>query len=336
MALLKKGSRGTQVAELQALLNTKGFETGTPDGIFGSGTERAVKEFQSSAGLVADGVVGNMTWEALRDNPVKTYNFDLEIEFTKYPLKDDEYYKEIVTKDTIYLHHTAGGPRPDYVIDGWERDKTLSGTPLRVATAFLIGGKTKGTKNFDGAIYAPFDPKYWAHHLGLVRPRYAPFNNARLNAKSIGIEICNYGYLEKEEGRYYFETSSGKIYVESEDVCILEKPWRGKKYFHRYSDKQIEALKILILELARKFDITLEDIKYDWNYFDLKYDALNGAPGLWTHVNVREDKWDCFPQPELIDMLNSLYNEYQSILDSDEAISELPNDRNNEPLSSII
>lgn len=336
MALIRKGSRGKQVAELQSLLNTKGFDTGTPDGIFGRGTERAVKEFQSSAGLVADGVVGNMTWEALRDNPIKTYNFDLEIELTKYPLKDNEYYREIVKKDTIYLHHTAGGPRPDYVIDGWERDKTRSGNPLRVATAFLIGGKTKGSKNFDGAIYAPFDPKYWAHHLGLNRPRYAPFNNARLNAKSIGIEVCNYGALTREDGRYYFETSSGKIFVDEDEICILEKPWRGRKYFHKYSDKQIESLKILILELAQKFDIPLENKNYTRDYFDLKFDALNGLPGLWTHVNVREDKWDCFPQPELIDMLNSLHGALQNSRNSNNEISNLPNDENDTPLHSII
>ena len=160
------------------------------------------------------------------------------------------------------------------------------------------------------------------------RPRYAPFNNARLNAKSIGIEICNYGYLEKEGGRYYFETSSGKIYVDEEEVCILEKPWRGKRHFHKYTDKQIESLKVLILELAQKFSIPLENRNYNVDYFDLKFDALNGLPGLWTHVNVREDKWDCFPQPELIDMLNSLYGALQN--------SNNSNDENNEPFSSII
>ena len=89
----------------------------------------------------------------------------------------------------------------------------------------------------------------------------------------------------------------------------MDKPWRGKKYFQKYTDKQINSLKKIILELARKFDIPLPNIKYDECFFDLKYDALNGAPGLWTHVNVREDKWDCFPQPELIEMLNTLYNE---------------------------
>ena len=56
-----------------------------------------------------------------------------------------------------------------------------------------------------------------------------------------------------------------------------------------------------------KYEIPLEDRVYNRDWFDLKFDALNGVPGLWTHCNVREDKIDCYPQPELIDMLNTLY-----------------------------
>ncbi|MFC3114004.1 lytic murein transglycosylase [Cellvibrio fontiphilus] len=44
-----------QVIELQSLLNTKGFDTGTPDGIFGPATRRALSEFQQQQGMIADG-----------------------------------------------------------------------------------------------------------------------------------------------------------------------------------------------------------------------------------------------------------------------------------------
>lgn len=323
MALLKYKSKGPKVKELQELLNEKGFNAGTPDGVFGRGTERAIKAFQRSVGLEPDGKVGNMTWKALEDKPIQTYPFDLELDVTRHELKSNEYFKEVVVKDTIYLHHTAGGPRPDYVIDGWERDKTRRGRVLEVGTAFVIGGKTEGDKDFDGLIYIAFDPKYWAHHLGTKRPKYAKFNNARLNAKSIAIEICSFGALEQQQdGQFYFDLGSRKIYVPAEEVCILDKPWRGKKFFQKYTTKQLEATKKLILELARKYEIPLEDRVYNRDWFDLKFDALQGAPGLWTHCNVREDKIDCFPQPELIDMLNSLYEAVKANAEAETTVNE--------------
>lgn len=60
MEVLKKGSRGNDVKTLQRLLHL--YE----DGIFGKLTEEAVKEFQEAHGLVADGIVGQKTWETLQ------------------------------------------------------------------------------------------------------------------------------------------------------------------------------------------------------------------------------------------------------------------------------
>jgi membrane-bound lytic murein transglycosylase B len=47
-----------QVITLQTQLNTKGFDAGTPDGIFGPGTRRALSEFQQQQGMIADGFAG--------------------------------------------------------------------------------------------------------------------------------------------------------------------------------------------------------------------------------------------------------------------------------------
>lgn len=44
-----------QVITLQEQLNQKGFNVGTPDGIFGPGTRRGISEFQDKIGVVADG-----------------------------------------------------------------------------------------------------------------------------------------------------------------------------------------------------------------------------------------------------------------------------------------
>ena len=64
-APLKPGDSGAQVKVLQRALATLGFSTGTVDGDYGPGTADAVKQFQRSAGLDVDGVVGPATLRAL-------------------------------------------------------------------------------------------------------------------------------------------------------------------------------------------------------------------------------------------------------------------------------
>jgi peptidoglycan hydrolase-like protein with peptidoglycan-binding domain len=69
MPTLREGARGDAVRSLQDAL-TKGafglWET-TPqgvDGIFGPNTTASVRAFQTWAGLTADGIVGQQTWDA--------------------------------------------------------------------------------------------------------------------------------------------------------------------------------------------------------------------------------------------------------------------------------
>lgn len=63
--LLRLGAEGETVSRLQRQLQALGFYQGAIDGIFGPGTEAAVKAAQSSYDLTADGVVGPATWSAL-------------------------------------------------------------------------------------------------------------------------------------------------------------------------------------------------------------------------------------------------------------------------------
>lgn len=64
-AVLKMGSSGSQVRTLQTKLNRWGYDCGTVDGIFGSKTLAAVKQFQKNNGLTVDGIVGAKTAAAL-------------------------------------------------------------------------------------------------------------------------------------------------------------------------------------------------------------------------------------------------------------------------------
>jgi peptidoglycan hydrolase-like protein with peptidoglycan-binding domain len=68
------GSHGDAVKELQRQLRETYYYTGTIDGIFGSAVTRAVKWFQASAGLNADGKVGSRTKDALYNRTARIFN----------------------------------------------------------------------------------------------------------------------------------------------------------------------------------------------------------------------------------------------------------------------
>ncbi|GAB4282527.1 MAG: hypothetical protein Fur0025_11790 [Oscillatoriaceae cyanobacterium] len=61
----REGDRGSHVQYIQTLLQNKGFYSDRADGIFGSRLTTAIIAFQNAMGLLADGVVGIKTWQAL-------------------------------------------------------------------------------------------------------------------------------------------------------------------------------------------------------------------------------------------------------------------------------
>lgn len=65
LPVLRQGMVGPAVARVQETLRDRGLYEGVIDGIFGPATEAAVMEFQTSAQLADDGVVGPATWQAL-------------------------------------------------------------------------------------------------------------------------------------------------------------------------------------------------------------------------------------------------------------------------------
>src|SRR5215208_3503800 len=71
---LQKGSTDPAVRDLQEALKALGYDPGPIDGVFGTTTETAVKAFQQTRGIAADGIVGKVTWinidEADQSEPV--------------------------------------------------------------------------------------------------------------------------------------------------------------------------------------------------------------------------------------------------------------------------
>ena len=65
--MLRQGSSGDEVKDLQRSLRLAGQDTGPLDGIFGPKTDAAVRAFQEAAGLSVDGIAGPNTVAALEE-----------------------------------------------------------------------------------------------------------------------------------------------------------------------------------------------------------------------------------------------------------------------------
>lgn len=65
LRLTSPSMKGEDVFALQTALYAAAFNTGTPDGVFGPATEKAVKQAQAAFGLTADGLAGSKTQAAL-------------------------------------------------------------------------------------------------------------------------------------------------------------------------------------------------------------------------------------------------------------------------------
>jgi hypothetical protein len=314
---------GEDVTLLQTMLKEHGFFNERIDGNFGQNLLVSVTNFQRAIGTKADGIVGSITWNKLKNYgiPVLVQNeIPYEISYVNqngltvynHSLSSDLYYQEDVKKETIWLHNTGGGSRPDWSINGWQKEfeKDLSGNlaldqdgrvkPLKVGVSYIIGRKSSSNdeKLWDGKILNTFDDKYWAYHLGINSNQ-----SLDLNSKSIGIEFCNYGPLTLGiDGRFY--NSVNKV-VNERDVVKLDRPYRGYDYFERYTESQLESGRSLILHLINKHAIRIDGKIYNENWFNYNSNYHSNG-GIRTHSHIRKDVFDIFPQKEMIQMLNSL------------------------------
>lgn len=173
-------------------------------------------------------------------------------------LDSDEYFLQDFKKSIIYLHHTEGGHRPDFTVNAWNKDKYSNGLLRKIATSFVIGGKSTrdGDTSWDGVCVRCFPESKWAWHLGAIN------TNGMYDKISIGIEICNYGYLVKSKsGKFMTYVNS---VVPEDQVIELDKPFKGFKYYHKYTNKQLDTLRELLVYLGNKFDINLKLGLQEW------------------------------------------------------------------------
>lgn len=99
---LKNGDRGNDVKALQVILNYRGAGLNV-DGIFGSMTESKVVEFQRAVQLVADGIVGAMTWAALRSGMVKARTAGSTINMRVTPDRTADVVQTLASEEVVTI-----------------------------------------------------------------------------------------------------------------------------------------------------------------------------------------------------------------------------------------
>ena len=198
-----------------------------------------------------------------------------------HPLPDDQYFKDLYTKRQIVIHHTVSNGNAKNVIDSWQSTKE------KVGVAFVI--------DREGIIHKAFSSAHWAHHLGTKE-----INNTILNKQSIGIELCSWGALTEKNGLFF--NAFNKEVPESE-VIKYNYLFRRTRYYQKYTDQQLESLKLLLKYLCETYKIPT---KYNPEIWSFSSKALEGEKGIFTHVSFRKDKSDCHPQPELIKLLENI------------------------------
>ena len=197
---------------------------------------------------------------------------------TDCALPAKEFYPEVVKKDIVVLHFTAGQSARSAF-------NTWLNNPVHVATAYIVDP--------DGTIYEVFDPSYWAYHLGVKGTRGAH------DRRSVGIEIANVGPLKASPADpnvlnwWPDEWRTRWCRVEEQDRFV-KASYRGIDYFASYPDRQLDAVARLVSHLCGRFGIrktippAARREQRDQSYF-------RSYKGIASHQNFRTDKWDVGP-----------------------------------------
>jgi peptidoglycan hydrolase-like protein with peptidoglycan-binding domain len=170
---LTKGMQGDAVKSLQQRLSNSGYDVGAIDGKFGNRTAQALRSYQRSLGLGADGVAGRKTFEAMNGlkgvnssvgkpvgGTVSTQLDDRGIGFTTYGPRSMQYGTPQTVqnlKDIAARYHARTGRTLEIgdlsKVNGGKtrRHSThLNGTDVDIRPPSTTGGPTTwGSANYD-------------------------------------------------------------------------------------------------------------------------------------------------------------------------------------------
>lgn len=254
---------------------------------------RAIKKWQRTRGLSADGLCGPMTFRRLwteRQQDIDEYAPE-DCQYSNYIVYNGNFTP--IKWDKVVLWSERGGlkarkgnyydytGRPQrkirYFVNHW--DVCLSSTSCQkvldkrgISVHFLIDN--------DGTIYQTMDMQHAAWHAG----------SERTNRPSVGVEITNAYYLKYQER--YEKNGFGPR-------PIIEDTWvHGKRLepFLGFYPKQLEALKALWKAVHEAADIPYETPLNQFGNTSTKYEqdvAYGKYEGFVSHYHISKGKIDC-------------------------------------------
>lgn len=246
---------------------------------------KAISIPQHEAGFRQTGIDSSGTKFILTEETVnindKTDGKITLIDCRKEVSDDSYYYNEEHPKERIVLHYTAGYLKGDIA--------QLSRQGSEVSVPFVIARS--------GHIYNLWKSKLWSYHLG---PGTVG-GNLEMSRSSIAIEISNIGFLRRKAGGL-LHTSYGTndVYCSEAETAFYQKlqdPYRGEKYYAKFTNAQYSSLILLLRFLTTKYKIprTLLPPEKRYSVFSSPAEAA-AFKGICSHVNFRPSgKWDIGP-----------------------------------------
>ena len=160
-AALKYGDRGDGVREIQDYLIAQNLLHTSADGVYGSATVNAIKNFQEALGLEVDGVCGALTYKILRAaayNEIDVYNFKVGDYVPDYelPVASNDYALEVGSETDS--KSDSDGDENEFGLPNYSRTVYVEATAYSSAEPGLSAYTAMGTLCRRGVIAT--DPNF--------------------------------------------------------------------------------------------------------------------------------------------------------------------------------
>lgn len=182
-------------------------------------------------------------------------------------------------------------PKTNYILIENVKKQIIIGNTFNHDMRHIIGwrhrynGKYLKTAPFTidrlGVIHKHFDPKYQSKY----------FNDLVLDGRSIVILLENDGWLTLNSEKNNFISWVGDIYSESDSV--VEKKWRGYRYWAPYSEEQMIATINLVQLLCKEFSIPIVAVSHNTKIDNISdYEGIMYKSNITKYYNDLNPSWD--------------------------------------------